>query len=377
MKILLATNDFPPLKGGIATVSVGIVRQLLAMGHEVVALVPTQCVSEAKAIGAQVWGVPGYGSLPTRLLGMWIALSCAMVAWRPDVVMGMNVSYAGPVLLLRGRRGCRWVLSAFGYEFLKWPRVRAFQRWVQAFYRRADALLVVSEHMLHRLVERGISPEKILVLHVSPSQLPACSSERTMALKSRWGGGDLIFLTVARLVRRKGIDGVILALPEVMKVFPSVRYWVVGDGPERRRLEDLSRDLGIRESVSFLGEVSPEEMSACYSGADIFVMVPWSDERRGDVEGLGLTYLEAGLAGLPCIGSDSGGVPEAVIDRETGLIVPERDPQALAQALLYLAADPASRKSMGEAGRARARALFGEDSMKEDLARLVGGSREL
>jgi phosphatidylinositol alpha-1,6-mannosyltransferase len=374
VKVLLATNDFPPLRGGIATVSLGIVRSLLGTGHEVFVLLPWQCVAAARQTGAKVMGVPGYGLMGTRIIGMWTHLACALHRWHPDVVMGMNVSYVGPVQCLTPPGDCRWVLAAFGYEFLKWPRVQAFQRMIQASYVRADAILTVSDYMKRRLMDRGIDPHKIHPLHVSPTGLPDPAPERVLALRSQWGGGDPLLLTVARLVKRKGIDVVIRALAQVLEVVPSARYWVVGDGPDRERLEGLARGLGVHASVAFLGEVSPEDMAACYGTADLFVMTPVSDERRGDIEGLGLTFVEAALAGLPCVGSDSGGVPEAVADEETGLIVPEKDVKALAEALSRLARDEALRRAWGSAGRQRAQRLFGEESMSADLSLLIGGT---
>jgi phosphatidylinositol alpha-1,6-mannosyltransferase len=114
----------------------------------------------------------------------------------------------------------------------------------------------------------------------------------------------------------------------------------------------MAQKLGVAANVVFAGEVSSADLPAYYDAADVFAM-PCRTRLGGlDVEGLGISALEAAAAGLPVIVGDSGGAPDAVIDGETGFVVPGRDPKAVANRLKQLLTDPASARAMGQKGRA-------------------------
>ena len=148
------------------------------------------------------------------------------------------------------------------------------------------------------------------------------------------------------------------ALPSLLKTVPNLQYWIAGDGPERGGLECLARSLDVAHAVRFLGDVSHDESSSgiphlpeLYRRASIFVMPAQVDIESGQGEGFPLVYLEASASGLPVVAARSGGAAEAVIEDETGLLVPPDDPPALAQALTRLLNDAALRQRLGRAGR--------------------------
>jgi len=373
MRVLVVSNDYPPIRGGISAVAEACVESLKGMGHRVMAIVPRQSLGRALERCDEAVGYRGYDSMATRLPSVASHLCAAVLRWRPDAVIAMNVSYAGPVLGLMPRGWApRTVLAAFGLDFLKRPDSRLFQTMLRWVYRRADAVLTVSQYMTERLTGLGVDREKIRVLHVRVKGPNEAEEAEVASLRERGQPGAPLLLTVARLVRRKGIDQALLALPRVLEAFPGLTYWVAGEGPERRSLEAMTAELGLSDRVLFWGELDESELAAAYKLADLFVMTPRSDEDKGDVEGLGLSYLEASLAGLPCIGSLSGGVPEAVEDGVSGLLVREEDPEGLSQALMRLLSDPALSKRLGERGRDRARDLYSLERMQEDLAMLLG-----
>ena len=130
-----------------------------------------------------------------------------------------------------------------------------------------------------------------------------------------------------------------------------MRYVIVGDGDERSSLEQLASDLGVHRQVVFGGEVSDRELPSYYGAADLFVH-PNRDD-RGDIEGFGIVFLEAAAAGLPVIGGNSGGVPEALEDGVTGFLVDGRDAGDLARKIRLLTESSDLRRRMGDAGRAR------------------------
>ena len=162
-------------------------------------------------------------------------------------------------------------------------------------------------------------------------------------------GGPTV-LCVSRLVPRKGQDTLIRAWPAVRAAIPDARLLLVGDGPYRAELQRLAGQLKVAAAVTFTGSVP--DLPGYYAAADVFAM-PCRTRRAGlDVEGLGIVYLEASAAGLPVIGGDSGGAPDAILDGETGYVVPGRSVPALAERIIALLADPARARAMGQRGQA-------------------------
>jgi phosphatidylinositol alpha-1,6-mannosyltransferase len=158
---------------------------------------------------------------------------------------------------------------------------------------------------------------------------------------------------------RKGhhvaLEAVALALASV----PELR-WVVIAADERtsayqEALAARAASLGVADRLRFLGSVSQDDLAAWYQRADVFLLLPVTAGDR--IEGLGLVYLEAAAAGTPSIGSRDTGAAEAIVDRETGLLVPQRDSAAAAAALVQLLTDEGARRRMGEAARRRAQDL--------------------
>ncbi|GAA0567577.1 glycosyltransferase family 4 protein [Paractinoplanes ferrugineus] len=161
-----------------------------------------------------------------------------------------------------------------------------------------------------------------------------------------------VIVCVSRLVPRKGQDMLIRALPEVRRRVPGAALLLVSGGPYRAKLERLARDQGVESDVVFTGSVPWPELPEHYAAGDVYAM-PCRTRAAGlDVEGLGIVYLEASATGLPVIGGDSGGAPDAVREGETGHVVGGRDLPALESRLIDLLSDPAKAKAMGAAGRA-------------------------
>lgn len=172
-------------------------------------------------------------------------------------------------------------------------------------------------------------------------------------VRARYGlTGRPVIVCVSRLVPRKGQDMLIRALPAVRRRVPDAALLLVSGGPDRKRLERLAAARGVASDVVFTGSVPWAELPAHYAAGDVFAM-PCRTRAAGlDVEGLGIVYLEASAAGLPVVGGDSGGAPDAVLPGETGYVVPGRDVPALTGRLADLLSDPDRAAAMGAAGRA-------------------------
>jgi len=176
-------------------------------------------------------------------------------------------------------------------------------------------------------------------------------------------------ISVARLdacdrMRYKGIDTVIEALPSLVSEFQKLRYIVVGEGPDRPRLENLADSLGLGNHVRFTGAVNEPELKEIYRQGSAFVLPSGG-------EGFGIVYLEAMAYGLPVIAARAGGAPEVVLDGQTGLLVPYGDPEGVAMAIRQILSDPALARRLGEAGRRRVKEKFTFPRFKERVVQIL------
>jgi phosphatidylinositol alpha-1,6-mannosyltransferase len=163
-----------------------------------------------------------------------------------------------------------------------------------------------------------------------------------------------VILTVARLVERKGIDKVIESMPFVKKHFPNSAYFIAGDGPFRSHLKQLAKKSQVSSSIFFRGFVSEEEKVRLYQACDVFIM-PSRVVNKEDVEGFGIVFLEASACRKPVIGGNSGGIGDAIVDGQTGIIVEAEDISSIASSIISLLANDDYRVKMGENGYQRVR----------------------
>src|SRR5690606_13685511 len=139
-----------------------------------------------------------------------------------------------------------------------------------------------------------------------------------------------VIVSLTRMVARKNLRGLIEALPLVRARVPGTKLLLGGTGPEREALMRLAVSSGLGETVLFPGRIADGEMNAHYSLADVFALPSLSE--RGDIEGFGIVFLEAGACETPVVGTLSGGIPDAIADGETGLLVPAGNRESLAEA---------------------------------------------
>lgn len=189
-------------------------------------------------------------------------------------------------------------------------------------------------------------------------QLPS-----SLSLRKKLGIPEEAFVlaTVARLDRIKNQELMIRALHEILKINQDIYLLVVGDGPERERLETLSADLQLTSHVIFAG--FRQDTPCYYKIMDLFLLTSFS-------EGTAMTLLEAMANGIPCIGTDVGGNPEIILDQETGFIIADNDQGALVKAIMKLYQDRNLLCQMGQASRRRYENLFTVDKMVQSYEKL-------
>jgi glycosyltransferase involved in cell wall biosynthesis len=169
-------------------------------------------------------------------------------------------------------------------------------------------------------------------------------------------------LYVGRLVEWKGVDTLIRSMIFVKKTIPDSRLTIVGEGPFRDSLEHLIQDAGLTDIVRFYGRATDDDLVKLYDSAAVFVLP--SRRYQGLVmEGLGVVLLEAMSHGVPVIGSNVGGIPDIIIDGETGFLVPEQDPSALAEKIVRLLSDAVLREKFRRNGLLKVKTHFSWDSI--------------
>jgi phosphatidylinositol alpha-1,6-mannosyltransferase len=242
---------------------------------------------------------------------------------------------------------------------------REYSWIVHRVCRGAEVVIANSDFSARIVAGLGVSKARIRTVH--PGVDPTRFRPDVAAGSGREGfvPGGPVLLTVGRLQRRKGHDLTIRALRGLTHEFPQIRYVIAGDGEERGNLEALAAECGVREHVLFLGSVANDRLPALYSACDVFVMPTRAD--GADVEGFGIVYLEAAASAKPAVGGRNGGVPEAIADGESGLLVSGTDAAELAQCLALLLRSDELRQRMGAAGRQRVCESFTWDRAARDV----------
>ncbi|MDE0142212.1 MAG: glycosyltransferase family 4 protein [Caldilineaceae bacterium] len=328
--VALLTMDFPPSVGGVQRFLFELSRRVGRHCRLTVA-VPQGDASLFQEEPFSLISLPS--SMPWHYARVLATL-------RPHVTI---VGHAHPRMLLPAAllSRKRFIGLALGNDFEVAQR-RSHAPIFNRLLASAHPLVTISRANSQRLQYLGLPAPEILYPGTHPDRFtpPAVPP-----------AGPPVLLTVARLVPRKGIDIVLQSLPQLLDKWPHLQYWIVGNGPSRPSLAQMIQKLGVTNAVRFLEEVSDSELPQIYRRATVFVMPVRTDYHDGGVEGFGIVYLEASASGLPVVAARSGGAPEALIENETGLIVPPDDPAALTQALIRLLEDPDLRQRMGRAGR--------------------------
>ncbi len=357
-RVLWVTQDFPPDKGGIQTYSAELVRALVDLGHEVDVVAPDRphAADHDRSFPARVHRVPGpRDAMPVSAAPVVLAMTHRT---RFDVVMHAQWPTAtGSVIARRRERIGALVLAAHGRELLWRPRMLAgaYDRWRRAVLHAADRVVAVSRYTAAIVRGLGVDAPRTCVVpngsDVARLHRPAVI-EQAATLRAKWAiGPSPLVVTVARLVPHKGIDTVIRALPEVARAVPDVAYVVVGGGRDRERLLRLARDVGVAERVHFVGCVGDDEVSAWLHACDVLALP--SRERPPDVEGFGIVLLDAAACGRPVVAGRSGGIADAVVDGETGLLCDPDRTDDVTRALIHVLRDRELARRLGAAGRER------------------------
>jgi phosphatidylinositol alpha-1,6-mannosyltransferase len=378
-KTLVVTNDFPPRPGGIQAF----------LHNMALRLDPERLVVYASTWQRSREGIEATAAfdaeqpftvvrdrttmlLPTpqatrRAVGLLREHGCTSVWFGAAAPLGLMA----PALRKAGAE--RIVATTHGHE-AGWAQLPAARQLLRRIGEATDTITYLGEYTRSRIAA-ALTPEAARRM----VQLPPGVDEKTFHPSS--GGDEVrarlglaerpVVVCVSRLVRRKGQDTLIRALPRILAAHPETVLLIVGGGPYEKDLRTLAHDIGVAGSVRFTGAVPWSELPAHYGAGDVFAM-PCRTRRGGlDVEGLGIVYLEASATGLPVVAGDSGGAPDAVLDGETGWVVRGGSAEETADRVVTLLGDPELCRRMGERGRQWVEEKWRWDLLAEKLKTLL------
>jgi phosphatidylinositol alpha-1,6-mannosyltransferase len=378
---LLLTYDFPPIGGGIARM-MGELAKRYPPGSLVVSTGRHAGSAEVDASLPNVVDRVGIQSRRLRTLHgllVWSRRAAALAhSVKPEFVWCGNFKPAGyPARWIRRRLGTPYGILFYGTDLLllqrQIQRSATKRQTARAIIGSASVLVAISQWTrqlclsvfeqlgLHtsemdvRTLPLGTDPE-----HFRPYIDPSEVRERYGLDGRRW------LVTVARLTRHKGIDTGLHVLSQLRDRYPDLGYVVVGSGGDFPNLQGLAQSLGVADRVRFLTQVPDDDLPGVYNCAEIYLGL--SRQMEGNVEGFGISLVEAGACGIPVIGGRSGGIPDAVREGETGLLVDSERPTAVCSAVRELLDDRVLAQRLGAAGRRAVETYYNWQRVAADLA---------
>ncbi len=376
MRLLFVTQDFPPDVGGIQTYSWELAPRLARRCEQFRLLAPAR-PGDTEIDASLDFPVD---RLPIRsdLLVLRAIPAIFRLARRMSIDVAFHVQWQTALASLLVRRftgtPARLAVTLHGRDTVFNPFERSPLRQGYDCLRRktveaADHVLPVSQFLARRAHHLGASDSQISTVSNAtnpdvfyPDPAPSLRSELDAE-------GRPIVLTAGRMVPKKGFDTALRALGHVRHEVPNVLLLLAGTGPEESSLKQLAQELDLEAHVRFLGDLSQDQLRRHYTLADVFMMV--GREVPNDVEGFGLVYLEANACGTPVVGARTGGVPDAVRDGETGLLVPPEDPAAAAEALTRLLTTPEFAQRLGQQGQERIQKEANWDRVADQIYTLL------
>jgi glycosyltransferase involved in cell wall biosynthesis len=360
------------------------VNRIVARGHQVTVLAPSYCGLKDHLIdGTTVqrfryaparWEKLTHGEGATNKLkkkpilklltltyilsGVWAAFR---ICWEKRIDI-LHVHWPFPhglmALFPAWLRGVKVVSSCHSAELALASGNKASTRVLASCLRRSAAVTANSRHTADLIQKMaGIDSEVI--------PYGATVRIETESLASADLPAVPLLLFSGRLIQRKGVQFLLQAMPLILAK-RSVRLVITGDGHCRAEWDALSRELGLSDQVEFAGFVSNERLGELFRACTIYVHPAIYDD-RGDTEGLGVVLIEALRNRKPVVASRVGGIVDVIKDGSTGLLVPEKDPGAIAAAVLRLLEDPALARRLGEEGFAHASRFFDWEAITDQL----------
>jgi glycosyltransferase involved in cell wall biosynthesis len=388
--VVMVTTSYPRFPGdSVGTFMEPIAKHVAARGHEVHIVAPWHPrITRGKSEGGVFFHFFKYSPAPSlnvfgyaaglradvKLKGAaWLVAPLAMTAgWfkamrvaqkRRATVMHGHWVVPGGLIAAMARPSLPLVVSLHGSDVFVAESSAPAGAAARRVFARAGFVTACSDDLAQRAVRLGAPADRIEVVPygVDTTRFSGASrSGATLRASAGIAPRAPLLVTAGRLVRKKGFEYLIDALP-LIAAHPDARLVIAGDGDLAAELQERVRASGVSDRVHFAGNLPQDAVAAWFAAADV-VVIPSVRDDSGNVDGLPNTVLEALASGAPVVATTAGGIASAIDDGRSGLLVAERDPKALASAIGALLADPDRRAALGREGRAAAETRFGWDA---------------
>jgi len=387
VRILVLTSSYPKYPGDTTAPFIqSITRELASRGHELTVVLPARAdldLAPVKGVSFQP-----YHYAPSERLAVFGYAQ----GLRGDVAVRGSTYLVSPLALVSGarkmmtavRRGgyhlvhAHWVVpngamalpaawvgglplvvSLHGSDVFLSEKKRLFRRAARLVFQRAAAVTACSDDLADRSQRLGASPRPVVIPYGVDAEFFRPQPEEVAGLREKLGLGDgqPMVLAVGRLVHKKGFEILVKAMPRLVAKHPELKVVIAGGGDLAASLAEQAAGAGVRDHLMLVGRVRREELPAYYGAATV-TAVPSMHDDAGNVDGLPNVMLEALASGSPVVASAVAGIEQAVSHGKDALLVPERDPEALANALLELLGSRDRREALGRKARERARSAF-------------------
>jgi phosphatidylinositol alpha-1,6-mannosyltransferase len=353
-KVLLVTNDLGPRAGGIETFILGLIEGLPKNSL----VIYTSSQNGQAPFDAQL--LEKFGAIVIRdrakiLLPTPRITRKAVRILKQYKIQNVWFGAAAPLGFmasqLRNGGATNIVALSHGHE-VWWAKIPVLKQILQKIIKDIDKLGYLGEFTKNEISKATTEVNKLVQIApgIDTNHFQPKKPNPNLVSKYQLEGRRVI-VCVARLVHRKGQDQLIKALPAVLKKHPDAILLIVGQGPIEQMLRNSARQLAVTHKVIFTGRVPHADLADYISLGEVFAMPVRSRFYGFEVEGLGISYLEASACGLPVVVGKSGGAVDAVIDQVTGLLVDGKNVNEITDAICRLLADPAKAQAMGQAGR--------------------------
>ncbi|MGB7957910.1 MAG: glycosyltransferase [Minisyncoccia bacterium] len=366
MRIAIFSDTFPPQVNGVASVVRDSVIALTELGHEVAVFTVTGADRTEQTPSGKPYAVKKLPSLSVPkfiyqgdtyafALPPGIGTIRALKKFKPDIIHTHTPFFAGWGAVI-GKKACSIPLVGTHHTFyddylkhvkLDYPWGKKFSwKYTIAYYNHANIVTSPSRALSSELHGHGLTRP----LQVMPNPVnvdffvPAANGAKKLQLKRRFGAGKRSLVYMGRISYEKDIDQALRAFAQASRKLPDLTFMIVGDGPERKKLEALAKELGVAGKVIFTGMLHREDLRAALQANDAFVTASRS-------ENMPVSVIEAMACGLPIASVRARGIPEIVQNGVNGLLVEPDRPDKLAAAIVRLFSSPMDLRKKSRASR--------------------------
>lgn len=351
-KLLFFSYDFPPLEGGISRLCDEVVKQFIAKKWDVKALsvkrvmkdgfanseYPIETVMNKRGLRElhSLWKLMNYSKDSLVITGVWY----------PEALLVTLAGYKNLVVLAHGNDVMK------GKNTVKNKILSMLRKWVL----RKAKLVICNSHYTEGIIKEQFPDvnTSVCLLGVDEKRFTPVDNNLEIKKKLSLPLDKKVILTVSRINKYKAHDTVLHALSLLSPIQRSkICYCIAGRGNYLSELKSLALELGVNDCIHWFGFIDEDQLADLYRASDLFVLCTREEKEQKSVEGFGLVFLEAQACGIPVIGSNQGGIPDAVKDGEGGWIIERDDSDALSSYFNKLVNDDNMFKEEGIAGRKR------------------------